>query len=225
MNVRVANVRTRLKRIVVVRSCFENQTLIGLAVFDMKHLALQGIVVAHLVAGDVVKTSLSISVAVVSVFVAVSGGLHPKGAIRVEKFDVGQLVVATPAPCSIFLAVAADGNHGNGVGIRTDEKSVGLDETRSQYTTRIDGHRPYHGRVGHVDAPCVQGARRRRRIPIQRVVNVVSSRHRELYRHRSIVMARFHAEQRIGGIPIHHVGPIGVLWRGVQTHTPCRRAI
>ena len=47
-----------------------------------------------------------------------------------EKLDVGQLVVASPAPLSVFLTVATDGNHGNGVGICPKEVGVGRHKTR-----------------------------------------------------------------------------------------------
>ena len=41
-------------------------------------------------------------------FVAVSGGFHPKRAVGMEKFNVGPFVVAAPPPSTIFLTVATD---------------------------------------------------------------------------------------------------------------------
>ena len=198
VHISIPNVSSWFERIVVVGPGLENQTLIRITFLDVEHLPLQSVIVPHLVSGDVVKAALAVSIAVVAVLVAVSGGFHPKRAVRVEELDVGQFVVATPTPFAIFLAVATDGNHGNRVCVSTNEKGVGLNETGCQQPAWIDRHSPHNRRVRHVDGTGVQGARRGRRVSVQGVADVVSRRHRKFDRHHRIIMASFHIEQRVG---------------------------
>ena len=108
MHVRITDVCPRFEWVVVVCRSLEDQTLVLVPLFDVEELRFQGIIVAHLVARDVVKPALSVGVAVVAMFVAVSGGFHPKRAVGMEKFDVGPFVVAAPPPSTIFLTVATD---------------------------------------------------------------------------------------------------------------------
>ena len=119
------DVRSRLKRIIVVRSSLENQTLKGVAFLDVEELGLKCVIVAHLIAGDVIKLP-PVDIAVVAMLVAVTRGLHPKRTICVKKFDVRNFITK---PFAISNVVSTYRNDRNGMDIRTQEIRVGGNET------------------------------------------------------------------------------------------------
>ena len=112
MNVCITDMRSRLKRIVVVGRCFENEALILVTGFDVKELGLHGIVITHLVAGDVIETALSVGIAVIAVLIAVSRSFHPKRSIGMEKLNVCAFV-SIPVP--ILYVVSTHRHHWDGV--------------------------------------------------------------------------------------------------------------
>ena len=107
---------TWFERVVVVRRRLEDQTLILVAILDVEQLRFERVVVAHLVAGDVVKPALAVGVAVVSVLVAVACGFHPERAVCMKKFNVRTLSIAPP-PLTVFLTISTYRHHGNGMSV------------------------------------------------------------------------------------------------------------
>ena len=231
VHVRVADVRPGLKRVIVVGGRLENQALVLVPRFDVEHLSFQGVVVPHLVAGDVVETALSVGVAVVAVLVAVSSRLDPKGAVGVKELDVGAFPVA-PTPSSIFLAVAADRHHGNGVRVGPQEVGVCGDVARRlawrHVVVWIERHRPNHRRLGDVDGARVQRAPFRGRVAVEGVVDVEVAGHRQRHRKRTRMVTRFHVKRGRRGIPGVHVEGIcavGPARRRRHAHFPTGPAV
>ena len=231
VHVRISDVCPWFKRVVVVGSCLENQALVLVPGFDVEHLGFQSVIVPHLVAGDVVETTLSIGVAVVAMLVAVSSCLDPKRAVGVEELDVGAFPVA-PAPGAILLPVAADRHHGNGVRVGPQEVGVGRDVARRlarrHVVVWIERHRPNHRRLSDVDGARVQRASFRGRVTVEGVVDVEVARHRQRHRKRTRMVTRLHVKRGRRGIPGVHVEgvcAVGPARRGRHTHFPAGAAV
>ena len=181
VNVRVPNVGPRFKGIIVIGCSLENQALIGIAILDVKEFGFERVVVAHLVAGDVVKSSLPVSIAVISMLVAVPRRLHPKCAVSVKELNVRTFI---SKPLSVPDVISAHRDDGNGVRIRTKEIRVGGNETRRlawrHIVIGVNRHSPHHGGLCDVDGASVQGARFRGGRAVKCVVEVISARHSQV---------------------------------------------
>ena len=231
VHVRVTDVRPRLKRIVVVGGRLENQALVLVPGLDVEHLGFQGVVVPHLVAGDVVETTLSISVAVVAVLVAVASRFHPKRTISVKELDVGAFPVA-PAPRAVLLAVAADRHHGNRVRVGAQEISVGRDVARRlawwHVVVWIERHRPNHRRLGDVDGARVQRASFRGCVAVEGVVNVEVARHRQRHGKGARMVTRLHVERggrSVARVHVEWICAVGSARRRRHTNLPAGAAV
>ena len=66
MNVRIANVRSLSKRIIVIGSGFQNDPLKNSSGFSWEDLMFDGVVVAELISGDIVNAALRVNPGIVA---------------------------------------------------------------------------------------------------------------------------------------------------------------
>ena len=165
----VTNMSTAGVGVVVVGRRLEDQTLEFAAFGDVEELGIDHIIIAHLVAGDVVKPLLRVCIGIVAVFVRIALGFHPEGAILVEELDVHGLI---PEPGAILQSGAADAHHPDGVVVVPEEVGIGLDETGGQHPGGVHRYGPDHHRLEQTDGRNVRQAHVGRLVTIEGVENL-----------------------------------------------------